>query len=151
MTSVVSPGFVGSGGNSPAQKYHDASIVSRGIASRWTQRLADGGWTPIATAFLENYNKLDITAVEAMFLIHLFSFKRDTRMPYPSFSTIAEKMGVTVSASRGYARRLEKRGLIRRVVRSGQTSQFDLTPLLEQLEKLVTDGKTLASKEENPF
>jgi len=77
----------------------------RDVGSRWTPRLAKAGWTPIVDHFLDNYRKLGISNVEALFLVHLLRFKWTSRMPFPGFKKIAAKMGITPTAARGHARR----------------------------------------------
>ena len=111
---------------------------SREIAKRWTDTLIRDGFTPVSDFFLKNHHRLrpTIKATEAMFLIHLISHKWDLKAPYPSFTTIATRMGVTPAAARGYARNLEKNGYLIRVSRTGRSNAFRLEPLFKELEAL---------------
>jgi DNA-binding MarR family transcriptional regulator len=121
----------------------------RHIGSRWTEKLAETGWTPIVDAFLDHYGKLGISNPEAMFLVHLLRYKWDSEMPFPGFNGIAEKMQVTDTSVRKYARDLESRGFLRRVDRPGRTSAFDLSPLFAALErelKRIEDAEQGTSK-----
>ena len=110
----------------------------RNLATRWTPALAATGFTPVVDGFLNHYGEIGITSGQAMFLIHLMSYKWTDGMPYPSFTTIAEKMGVSDTSVRAYARKLEQCGLLRRVERPGRTTTFDLTPLFQKLEEHIT-------------
>jgi hypothetical protein len=112
----------------------------RDPAARWTPHLAAGGWTPVVDVFLDRYHELGITNLEAMFLIHLIRFKWTSAMPFPGFKRIAKKMGISATAVRGHARRLEKKGLLKRVERVGTTSRFDLAGLFQGLERLQLAG-----------
>jgi DNA-binding MarR family transcriptional regulator len=111
-------------------------IVSRSVAARWTAALAASGWTPIVDSFLDNYSRLrpPISNQEAMFIVHLVRFKWSDDSPYPGFTTIARKMGMTATMARSHARRLEQKGYVIRTQQVGTTSRFDLTPLFKQLE-----------------
>ncbi len=122
--------------------------VPRDIGVRWTTKLAAAGWTPISDLFLDSYRTLEITNLEAMFLIHLLRHKWTAQMPFPGFKRLATRMGVTPTAARGYARSLEKKGLLRRVGRVGRSNAFDLSQLFERLEA-VLEGK-LANGSEKP-
>lgn len=120
-----------------------AAPEKRDIASRWTAGLVQGGWTPISDFFLEHYSDLDpaLTTVEAMLVIQLMRHKWDSGLPYPAFKTLSKRMGLSDTAVRGHARRLEKKGYLRRVPRQGYPSQFDLQPLFEALERLQAGAR----------
>lgn len=107
------------------------------------------GYTPVADNFLEHYSSLGITTSEAMFIVHLISYKWDKKHPYPSFGALAKRMGVTDTAVRNYARSLEKKELLRRLMREGETNLFDLSPLfvkLELIKKRATEVKATTSR-----
>lgn len=69
-----------------------------------------------------------------MFIIHLLSFKWDEKSPFPSFTKLSSLMGVSPSATRLYARKLETKGYLERQSRDGKTSTFDLNLLFVRLE-----------------
>jgi len=114
-----------------------AKFSPRSIASRWTASLAVHGWTPISDFFLDQYRQLGITNLEAMFIVHLVRHKWTAEMPFPGFKRLAKRMGMTPTAVRAHARSLEKKGLLRRVERSGKANLFDLRPLFEKLEQRI--------------
>lgn len=107
-----------------------------GAAQRWTQDLVKDGFTPVSDYFLKNYALLQppITTGEAMFVIHLMSFKWTSKAPHPSMRRIAERMGVSEVSARGYARNLEIKHYLQRVMRVGRTNHFRLRPLFSVLE-----------------
>jgi len=110
----------------------------RRAADRWTPNLIKGGYTPISNFFLERSHELkpEITHGEAMFIIHLMSFKWDKEMPYPAYKTLAKRMFIKHAQARKIARNLEQKGYLRRHLRRSQPNLFDLAPLFAALEKL---------------
>jgi DNA-binding MarR family transcriptional regulator len=75
-----------------------------------------------------------------MFLIHLLRFKWSDEAPFPSLSTIARQMGISTAMVRCHARHLEKNSYLKRELRFGETSRYDLQPLFTALEELQTRG-----------
>ena len=116
---------------------NEEKTIQRQVAKRWTPELSKA-WTPVSDAFLTYYRELDITPPEAMFIILLMSYKWDKSAPYPGFKSLAKKMGVTMTAVRGYARSLEKdKKVLRREIRVDDTNIFHLDLLFEKLEQKV--------------
>jgi hypothetical protein len=110
----------------------------REVSARWTVALTSQGWTPVADFFLDSYAKLSppLTNAEAMLVIHLIRHKWDAAPPFPGFTTLAKRMGISPTAARAHARSLEKKGYLVRQMRVGTTNKFDLTKLFAALEKL---------------
>lgn len=122
-----------------------------GAAQRWTEDLVKDGFTPISDYFLKNYAKLvpPITTGEAMFIVHLMSFKWTRKAPRPSMRRIAERMAVSEVSVRGYARSLEDKKYLQRVIRVGRTNQFRLRPLFDVLEAhRLANKKTVEDDDE---
>ena len=71
-----------------------------------------------------------------MLVIHLIRHKWDEDPPFPGFTTLARRMGISQTATRAHARSLEKKGYLLRQMRVGTTNKFDLRPLFLALEKL---------------
>jgi DNA-binding MarR family transcriptional regulator len=111
-------------------------MPQRGPEQRWKPHVVKG-FTPVSDFFLERYSSLNpaITALEAMLIIHLVSFKWDESAPYPGFPTLAKRMGLGAPAVRRHARNLEDKGYLKRIPREGDTNLFDLTPLFLKVEK----------------
>jgi DNA-binding MarR family transcriptional regulator len=106
---------------------------------RWSAFLLDGkpGYTPVANYFLDHYHELkphSITHGEAMFVIHLMSFKWTEKSPYPAYKTIAEKMGVSHKQTRRFAKSLEGKNFLEREVKQNTTNKFHLRKLITALE-----------------
>lgn len=124
-----------------------------GITKRWTPELIRArGFTPISNYFLESYSTLRpaITMREAMFIVHLMSFKWDEKNPFPSFTKLSSQMGISLSAARAYGRSLEKKGYINRERREGATTVFDLQPLFDRLEARLATATYIEPRLQRP-
>jgi helix-turn-helix protein len=117
-----------------------ASPRRRSYANRWKHAaLVQGGYLVVPTAFLQHYARLKpypLTSGEALFVLHLMEFKWDEDAPFPGYKTLAVRMGISDKMARRHAQSLETKGYLRRVIRTGQTNQFDLTPLFDLLQKV---------------
>lgn len=100
------------------------------------------GFTPVPNFFLHNYHALipRMTHAEAMFVIHIVSFKWKSSAPFPSLAKIAKQMGVTPQAVRAYARSLEKKAYLRREKREGLSNLFHLNGLFSALEAMCAQS-----------
>lgn len=107
------------------------------LAERWTPTIATKGFTMVPLVFLENYRALNITASEAMLIVHIASFKWTREAPFPSMSSLAELMGCSERNIRKMCNSLESVGYLQRVGREGRSNQFDLSGLYRKLEGLV--------------
>lgn len=86
--------------------------------------------------FLRQYAKLrpsPLTTAEALFVLHLMSFKWSEVAPFPTYSRIAGYMGVSDKMVRRYAKSLQQKGYLRRQFRTMAANAFDLTDLFNAL------------------
>jgi len=104
--------------------------------ARWGEIIANRGCHPVPNEFLNHYREIGISSGEALFIIHLTQYKQTSDNPYPSFYTIAKKMGKSRSVIQGYARSLENKGFIKRIPQKGWTNQVDISLLIKRVETL---------------
>ena len=109
----------------------------RSFRARWSEELSIHGHTQVSNVFLRNYSRLGISSVEALCVIHVFEFKWTVDCPFPSFNTIADRMGKSRNSVQAYIRSLEKRGFIKRVYVEGKSSRINLSPLIEIHERVA--------------
>lgn len=112
------------------------SSINRKLAVRWGGQEAlfarPEGWVGVPDSFLRLYAHLKpyaLTVGEAMFVLELMSYKWSDSAPFPSYKSLAARMGVTDKMVRRYAANLEGKGYLRRQARIGSTNTFDLSPL----------------------
>ena len=142
------------------QQSAEVARSHRAHSARWQHpELLDDGYVPVPVEFLRHYASLKpypLTSGEALFVIHLMQFKWDSDSPFPSYKTLAARMGVSDKMARRHAQRLEQKGYLRRVVRIGQTNRFNLTPLFDALRSTVlarraSTKKKSAARPSGPF
>ena len=112
---------------------------SRTYSDRWKHpELFESGYLVVPSTFLRHYSRLKphgLTHGEVLFVLHLMEFKWDRTAPFPSYGTLARRMGVSTKMARRYAQALEQKGFLYRLIRTGNTNRFDLTPLFDKLRK----------------
>ena len=113
----------------------------RSYVDRWKYpQLLQAGYLVVPSEFMRHYSRLKpngLTHGEALFVLHLMEHKWDEAAPFPSYGTLARRMGITTKMARRYAQTLEQKGCLRRVTRTGNTNLFDLTPLFDKLLEVV--------------
>ncbi len=124
---------------SPPAKSAGGAHPTRSAAARWGDKpeLFAAGFIAVPHAFLHRYASLNppLTQGEALFVLHLMSFKWDRELPYPSYKTIAQRMGITDKMARRYAQSLDKKGYLRRQYQPHGMNRFDLSGLFEALSR----------------
>ena len=82
------------------------SHPQRSATARWGshKNLFARGFLVVPHRFLEHYSLLDppLSTGEALFVLHLMSFKWDRELPFPSYKSLAQRMGVSEKAVRRY-------------------------------------------------
>ena len=118
--------------------------TERESINRWKYEELARSFTPVSNFFLENYSSLKesekergLNSTEAMFIIHIMSYKWGDDKPFPSLQTIAERMGLSRRQVRNVVKNLENSGYLKRHLRSrGRTSEYDVQKLLDKLYEL---------------
>lgn len=147
------PGFAGSNSvpsayffysSTSTRKTHVAkkAVVSHDLVTRWggDKAVMHEGFVAVPTAFLKYLATLGgfgLTPAEALFVLEIMAFKWDAGAPFPSYKTLATRMGVSPAYVRKLARNLEEKKFIRRVERTGTTNKFELQPLFDVLAEHV--------------
>jgi hypothetical protein len=87
--------------------------------------------------FLRTYAALrpPLTHGEALFILHLMTFKWDKALPYPSYKTLSRLMGVDQKTVQRYAQSLCRKKYLFRIFQPKGTNRFDLTNLFTALAK----------------
>ena len=122
-------GFI-SGGSKP--------ITNHSLAVRWgSTQLFEEGFVGVPAALVTRYAKLGLSTAEFVFVLELMVFKWNEQAPFPNYSTLAKRMGITTEMTRRHAKSLESKGMLKRLRRTGQSNVFDLLPLTHTLRALL--------------
>ena|ERR1035437_6386762 len=118
------------GGSNPVTNYS--------LAVRWgSAQLFDEGFVGVPSALLTRYAKLGLSTGEFVFVLELMVFKWNEQAPFPSYNTLAQRMGITTEMTRRHAKSLESKGMLKRIRHTGQSNSFDLLPLTNTLNTLL--------------
>jgi hypothetical protein len=155
---ITEQAFSGPGGSPVEQpatpvKQPEATPKKFSTALAWTPELAKTRYVAVIRGFLEHYSSLRpaITPGEAMFIIHVMSFKWGADAPYPGYKTIAKLMGTSDKMSRRHAQSLQQKGYLIRQPRRAQTNKFDFQPLFVALEAKVAEVARTRRKRRSKF
>jgi hypothetical protein len=108
--------------------------TNHSLAVRWgSLQLFDEGFVGVPAALVTRYAKLGLSTGEFVFVLELMVFKWNEQAPFPSYHTLAQRMGVTTEMTRRHAKSLEAKGMLKRLRRTGQSNVFDLLPLTNTL------------------
>ncbi len=103
---------------------------------QWSSRIAAEGHVRIPTLLIRNLGKLKISTTEFATLVGIISYRWSTTNPFPSVERLCEFSGLGDSAIRNHLRSLEAKGFILRIQREGQSSEYDIRPLIKRLDLL---------------
>ena len=131
----------------PPNDNRNSPDSNRSLGARWgSPLLFQEGFVAVPAAFLRLYTRLDLSNGQFVFILQLMSFKWNESAPFPSYKTLAQRMGITTEMARQHAKHLEEKGLLRRVKRNGQSNAFDLQPLTTALQSLFAANPRAGKK-----
>jgi hypothetical protein len=106
---------------------------------KWSKTLWTTGWAALPVIILKYQRQLNLDATDINIILHLVRhWWTAERLPYPSKAEIAGCMGIDKSTVQRHVRKLEKAGLIQRIVRhdskhGGQSmNEYDLQGLINK-------------------
>jgi hypothetical protein len=108
----------------------------RAHIKRWGRsELFSKGYLPLPNLFLHYYAQLNppLNSGQAMFVLQVMEHKWDAKLPYPSYRTIAKRMGISDKMARTHARDLKTMKYLSIRPRIASTNRFDFTPLFDAL------------------
>jgi hypothetical protein len=114
--------------------------MSERFSFRWGIPGMDGGFTDVPNVFFDHYSQLGMKPQEFMLILHLarYQWERPGSMCHPSLATVAREMGYGVRYVRKLLAGLEKRGLITRELRPGNTSLYDFSPTAKTISEMAS-------------
>lgn len=101
---------------------------------KWSPQITKSGYTAIPNLLIRNQKKLGITTSEMVVLLGLLMHKWTSENPYPSVGSLSAYNGLDHKTIRKHLRSLEKKRVIKRIPRIGQTNEYDFMPLIQRLD-----------------
>lgn len=119
---------------------------------KWPEQITKFGHTQVPNLLRWGKKILKVTDSEFLVLEELISHKWGENKPYPGVKRIGARIGQSTNTVRRNLRNLEKKNLIKRVPRVGQTNEYDLSPLVNKLQEVSShpEIKGLLFKKEEP-
>lgn len=125
-------------------------VIMQDVSSKWGDKVASRGFTQIPN-YLVNLNLFvdaeeRLSPVEMLILIQLVAswWKKD-EMPFPSMSTMADRLGISERQVLRSIGVLEKKGLLKREKRKVKgiiaANVYNLKPLVSTLETIADTFK----------
>lgn len=113
------------------------------LEDKWGEVSLESGWTAIPISLLQNQKKLGLSPLAMNVLLHILSqWWEAGKLPYPSQSSIAEKLGVSTRTVQREIVQMKKAGLLKITRTSVHDEKFlgrnlyDLSPLVLKLQKI---------------
>lgn len=112
-----------------------------GFSFRWGVALLDQGFVQVPDCFLDTYTAAGITGTEFLLILHLarYRWERAGSEAWPAIKTIARQMGLTSRTVRRLLSGLEDRGLLKRWLRAGKTTIYDVGGFSRTLLRLYAE------------
>lgn len=106
---------------------------------KWSKAIAKEGYVQVPNLLIRHLGDMKITPVEFAVIVGLLSHMWDEKNPYPAVETIASYIGRSRNSTQAAARSLDfnkgkGKGLVLRIPRGNMTNEYDIRPLVKQLE-----------------
>ncbi|MGZ6005529.1 MAG: hypothetical protein ACXWLH_05290 [Candidatus Saccharimonadales bacterium] len=107
------------------------------FAKKWSVEIELGGYTPVPNLLIQHQRDLRISNGELTVLIDLLMYKWSADNPYPSVPTLAKSNGMASESIRRHLRSLENKQLLKRIYRTSNSNEYDLSLLKVKLKALA--------------
>ncbi len=108
-----------------------------GFKEKWSETIAANGFTCVPNLLIRNFAYIGITPPELAVIVILESYRYTyDNLPRPSIETISQFMGCTERHTTRLLASLENKGLLDRNKRFRQTSEYDISPLIDRLDNV---------------
>ena len=107
------------------------------FADKWTPAIASKGFCGVPNCLLFCQANIGLTGEELAVLLGILVYRFGLEHPFPAVETIARNTGKAHQTIRTNIRSMDNKGLLKRVQRSGKSSEYDVAPLMHKLEHHV--------------
>ncbi len=115
------------------------------IVQIWGEIL-DEGFTSVPNILLRYRSRIGLKPKHVMLIIDIMSYKWDSKYPFPSYSTLAQRSGIEERSVKRITQDLEELGLLIKSPRFDEetgaqvTTVFDFRPLVQKLIEELNKG-----------
>ncbi len=113
-----------------------SSVLATSYCERFGDEAAGYGCAPIPHVVVKHHRRLDMTYGEWDLITQLFSFKWTQADPYPSLSTLAERLAISARQVHALITSAQQKGFLRVIPRQGHSNAYDLAPVIEKATRL---------------
>lgn len=116
------------------------------LQRRWGEEVINCGYAVVPTLLLRHQGNLNLTSTDLVIIANLIGewyFREDDRLPFIPKKSLERNIGCSETTLRNCFKRLEKLGLLRRIVTTnnktgGQgANQYDLSGLITRLQEIA--------------
>ena len=117
--------------------FDDSEVSILSFSEKWTEEIAEFGFTMIPNLMLKHFSLLDMSASEFLVFTQIESYRWTSRKdPYPSVETLAERIGIEPRTVTRTITSMHKKKLINRYGRRKTSNAYSVQPLIDKLERL---------------
>ena len=122
------------------------------IVQIWGEIL-DEGFTSVPNILLRYRSRIGLKPKHVMLIIDIMSYKWDSKYPFPSYSTLAQRSGIEERSVKRITQDLEELGLLIKSPRFDEetgaqvTTVFDFRPLVQKLIEELNKGDEYIEEE----
>lgn len=108
------------------------------LEQKWSEQIIGHGFTAVPNLLIEYRQYLGLTTTDFYVLMAIEKYRWDNiQKPWPSLSALAELTNLSTKTIGRSTKRLEDRGLIKKIHRAGTSNLYDLEPLVEELNYIA--------------
>ncbi len=112
------------------------SVLATSYRERFGDEAADYGCASIPHVVVKYHRRMDMTYGEWDLITQLFSFKWTQADPYPSITTLAERLAISARQVHALITSAQQKGFLQVVPRPGHSNAYDLAPVIEKATRL---------------
>lgn len=115
------------------------------FSAKWSEEIADDGFTMVPNALLKHYGQLGLTPSEFLVLVNIESYRWEADdFPYPTVETLATRVNMKTRTVTRLITRLHKdKRLIIRRPRRNTSNEYSFHPIIYRLTQLVRQEKQI--------
>ncbi len=116
-----------------------SSSDDNSLAAKWSEAIAEDGFTMVPNSLLKHYGQLGLTPSEFLILVNIESYRWEAdNFPFPSVETLAKRVDMKTRTVTRIITRLHKdKRLIIRRPRRNTSNEYSFYPIIYKLTQLV--------------